>query len=176
MTIVFGPLSGRLVGARGARAPLLAGGAGIALGSVLLTGLRADTPLVLLVVAYSLFGFGFALVNPPITNTAVTGMPPEQAGVAAAIASTSRQVGASIGVAVVGAPGMSSLAGSHHGAALASDTHPGWWVATLGGVVVLLVGGLSTTRRALATAERAAARLEEPSSLCRRTPRPGLSV
>ena len=36
-------------------------------------------------------------VNAPITNTAVSGMPREQAGVAAAVASTSRQVGASLG-------------------------------------------------------------------------------
>ena len=43
------------------------------------------------------------MVNPPITNTAITGMPPSQAGVAAAVASTSRQVGATLGVAVLGA-------------------------------------------------------------------------
>lgn len=50
-----------------------------------------------------LFGLGFGAVNPPITNTAVSGMPAAQAGVAAAIASTSRQTGRSLGVALVGA-------------------------------------------------------------------------
>ena len=52
-------------------------------------------------IAYVLFGIGFGAVNPPITNAAVSGMPPAQAGVAAAIASTSRQVGASLGIAIV---------------------------------------------------------------------------
>ena len=50
-----------------------------------------------------IFGIGFGMINPPITNTAVLGMPPAQAGVAAAVASTSRQLGQTLGVAVVGA-------------------------------------------------------------------------
>ena len=52
--------------------------------------------------SYTVFSAGFGLVNAPITNTAVSGMPREQAGVAAAVASTSRQVGATLGVAVIG--------------------------------------------------------------------------
>ena len=43
------------------------------------------------------------MVNPPITNTAIVGMPAAQAGVAAAVASTSRQVGQTLGVAISGA-------------------------------------------------------------------------
>ena len=50
-----------------------------------------------------LFGIGFGMVNAPITNTAVSGMPRAQAGVAAAVASTSRQIGQTLGVAVIGA-------------------------------------------------------------------------
>src|SRR5213082_2475072 len=56
-----------------------------------------------LIAAHSVFGLGFGMVNPPITNTAVSGMPGAQAGVAAAVASTSRQVGQTLGVAVLGA-------------------------------------------------------------------------
>ena len=41
---------------------------------------------------------GFGMMNAPITNTAVSGMPTSQAGVAAAVASTSRQVGSALGV------------------------------------------------------------------------------
>ena len=36
-------------------------------------------------IAYVVFGLGFGTVNPPITNTAVAGMPASQAGVAAAV-------------------------------------------------------------------------------------------
>jgi hypothetical protein len=49
------------------------------------------------------FGVGFGLVSPPITSTVVSGMPASQAGVAAAVASTSRQVGLTLGVALAGA-------------------------------------------------------------------------
>ncbi len=51
---------------------------------------------------YAVFGVGFGSVNPPITYAAVSGMPNNQAGVAAAVASTSRQVGQALGVAVTG--------------------------------------------------------------------------
>ena len=57
----------------------------------------------LLFTGYVLFGIGFGMVNAPITNTAVSGMPRAQAGVAAAVASTSRQIGQTLGVAVIGA-------------------------------------------------------------------------
>jgi hypothetical protein len=56
----------------------------------------------LLIAAYLLFGTGSGLVNTPITSTAMSGMPRFQAGVAGAIASTGRQVGNSLGVAVLG--------------------------------------------------------------------------
>ncbi len=42
MTLIFAPLSGRLVGRRGPRAGLLVGGLGIALGGALLTGLTSE--------------------------------------------------------------------------------------------------------------------------------------
>ena len=75
----------------------------------MLTGLTAHTPVGWLLGSYVIFGIGFGLVNAPITNTAVSGMPVTQAGVAAAIASTSRQVGQSLGVAVVGSAVISVL-------------------------------------------------------------------
>ena len=70
--------------------------------TLMLTSLTPTTPLALLLVAYAIFGMGFGAVNPPITYTAVSGMPDNQAGVAAAVASTSRQVGQTLGVAVIG--------------------------------------------------------------------------
>ena len=70
--------------------------------ALILTQLTARTSFDVLVVSYVLFGAGIGLINPPITNTAVSGMPPSQAGVAAAVASTGRQVGSTLGVAVLG--------------------------------------------------------------------------
>ncbi|GAA2592079.1 MFS transporter [Dactylosporangium fulvum] len=149
ITVILGPLSGRLVGARGPRPSLLFGGVGIGLSGLLLTRLDEHTPLAWLLAAYVVFGIGFAMVNPPITVTAVSGLPTAQAGVAAAFASTSRQFGAALGVAVLGAV----VAAGLHGAPLAdgfvSASHAAWWIVAGCGVAVLCIGTLTTGRRVL---------------------------
>ncbi|HWO60190.1 MAG TPA: MFS transporter, partial [Umezawaea sp.] len=134
MTAVFAPVSGRVVGAWGARVPLVVAGVGLTVAGVLLTRIGPSTPIALLVVAYAAFGIGFGMVNAPITNTAVSGMPKEQAGVAAAIASTSRQVGAALGVALIGAFAGSAV---------------GWWIIAGCGVAVVVLGVVTTGQRAL---------------------------
>ncbi len=160
MTIVFAPLSGRLVGSRGAR-PSLLFGSGIATVSVLmLTRIAPDTSSAYLLVAYLLFGLGFGLLNPPITNTAVSGMPPAQAGVAAAVASTSRQVGVTLGVALVGAVAASGLTGNI-GRGFAAASHPAWWILVGLMVLALGLGALTTTRWANGTARATARRFRE---------------
>jgi EmrB/QacA subfamily drug resistance transporter len=100
--VAVSPFSGRLVGRRGSRLPLCAAGALLAAGTALLIFLRPETPYLLLALAYLLIGLGFGAVNPPITNTAVSGMPLSQAGVASAVAGTARQLGSVLGVAVLG--------------------------------------------------------------------------
>ncbi|HEU0316526.1 MAG TPA: MFS transporter [Solirubrobacteraceae bacterium] len=157
MTLVFGPLSGRLVGRRGARPSLLISGCALIVSAAMLTGLDARTSLGYLLLAYFVFGLGFGLVNPPITNTAVSGMPGSQAGVAAAVASTSRQVGATLGVAIAGAVAGGGFA-RLGGADFATATRPAWWIIGGLGVGVLVLGLGTTTpwaeRTARATAER----------------------
>jgi EmrB/QacA subfamily drug resistance transporter len=147
MTIVASPLSGRLVGGRGTRLPLHIAGTAMALGVLPLTWAGPDTPAWQLFAGYLLFGFGFGMVNTPITNTAVSGMPQARAGVAAAIASTSRQVGTALGVAVIGAV-IASGSGP--------DSPAGWWIMFALGLAVLVVGHLSTGPWARATAAREA--------------------
>ncbi len=139
MIVVASPLSGRVVGRRGARVPLAIAGVSMAAGCALLAGVDPATPLARLIAAYVVFGLGIGFVNAPITNTAVSGMPRAQAGVAAAIATTSRQVGQTLGVAGVGAIAHASAA-------------PAWWTLAACGAVVLVLGLLATTRRARATA------------------------
>ena len=113
MTLVFAPISGRIVGRHGSRGPLVVAGAALTLAAVMLTQISADTSTAYLLGAYFVFGFGFGLVNPPITNTAMSGMPRAQAGVAASVASTSRQVGATLGVAIVGAVAGAGISAAH---------------------------------------------------------------
>jgi MFS family permease len=160
MTVLCSPISGRVVGTRGVRGPLVVGGLGLAVGSLMLLSLSADTPLGWVLAAYCVFGLGFGALNPPITNAAVSGMPASQAGVAAAVASTSRQVGLTLGVAVVGAVAVARVDGSLHDR-LASASHPAWWLIAVLGAVVVTLGLVASTATARASAERTAARLGE---------------
>jgi MFS family permease len=144
------PLAGRIVGSRGPRVPLVIGGLGLAGGCLMLTQLTPTTATADLLLAYLVFGLGFGMVNPPITNTAVSGMPPDQAGVAAAIASTSRLVGISLGVAIIGSIVVSAEHAS--GTSIAAASHPGWWIGVACGLAVVALGLVSTTERALSSA------------------------
>ena len=156
--IVSAPWSGRLVGSYGTRPSLLASGVGFLVSTLILTGLSSQTSVGWLLVVYALFGVGLGMVNPAITNSAVAGMPLSQAGVAAAIASTSRQVGAAMGVAVSG----SVVAVSHaRGTDFTTATHAIWWAMTTCGAAVLLLGLASNTAWARGSSERVAHLLEE---------------
>jgi EmrB/QacA subfamily drug resistance transporter len=158
VTVVAAPLSGRIISQRGTRLPLLVAGLSMTAGGLMLTGLTTHTPLGWLLASYVIFGIGFGMVNAPITNTAVSGMPATQAGVAAAIASTSRQVGSSLGVAVVGAAVISVLAAPLR-TGFAEASHVGWWIITGCGLAVLALGLLTSGRWARQTAARTADRL-----------------
>jgi EmrB/QacA subfamily drug resistance transporter len=160
MTVLCSPIAGRVVGARGARGPLVVGGLGLGAGSLMLVTLSADTSLGWLLAAYFVFGLGFGAVNPPITNAAVSGMPASQAGVAAAVATTSRQVGLTLGVAVVGAVATARVDGSLH-EHLAAASHAAWWLIAAIGAVIVALGLAATTAAARTSAERTAARLQE---------------
>jgi EmrB/QacA subfamily drug resistance transporter len=156
MTGLFAPLSGRLVASRGPRLPLVIAGSAMTLGALLLVGISPHTSLRQLIVSYVLFGLGLGLVNAPISNSAMSGMPRGQAGVAAAIASTSRQIGSSLGVAVTG-----SLVAVGTGARFTLASRAGWAVVAGCGFTVLVLGFLLTNRWALASATRTRSLLEE---------------
>jgi EmrB/QacA subfamily drug resistance transporter len=158
MTVLASPLSGRIVGRHGPRVPLAISGVCSVIACAMLTGIGPQTPLAWLFAAYVIFGIGFGFVNAPITNAAVSGMPRAQAGVASAIATTSRQFGQTLGVAIVGAIVTSRVGDSLH-ADLSSASHPGWWTLTACGAVVLVLGLMATSGRANESGRRTAAAL-----------------
>ncbi|MFJ2673674.1 MFS transporter [Streptomyces sp. NPDC087525] len=164
MTFLCAPLSGRLVGNRGPRIPLLISGTAMTASGVLFAAFDAEATDALLFTGYVLFGLGFGMVNAPITNTAVSGMPLSQAGVAAAVASTSRQIGQTLGVAVIGAVlaagTVGAVASASYDTGFVKASHPAWWIITACGVCVLVVGALTSGAWARRTARRTAERLE----------------
>jgi EmrB/QacA subfamily drug resistance transporter len=163
MTVLLAPISGRITGNRGPRIPLVLAGVMMTAGALLLSGATAVTSVGWLFLAYLAFGAGNGMVNPPISNTAVSGMPRAQAGVAAAVASTSRQVGSSLGVALAGSAVTSALHGSLR-TGFVQASHAGWLIIAGFGALVLVTGLLTSGRWAQATAARTADRLmsDEP--------------
>jgi len=153
------PLCGRVIAAHGTRTPLLVAGVGITAGGVLLTFLTAASPAWYVLLACVVLGAGMGWVNAPVTNNAVAGMPRARAGTASGIASTSRQVGSSLGVAVTG----SVLAAGLHGplaTGFAAATRPAWWIVAAMGVCVFVLAVVTTGRTGRASATRAAALIE----------------
>lgn len=159
LVVVLSPLTGRLVGSRGPRLPLVNAGVTLALGGGASAWLTPDTPLPAVLATYLLFGSFMGTVNPPITNTAVSGMPRSMAGLATSLASTGRQIGITLGVAISGTIAGSALTGG--GRAFTSAERGVWWLVFGLGIGVAGLGLLSTGRWAMATAERAAALFEQ---------------
>nr|WP_279672357.1 MFS transporter [Flexivirga meconopsidis] len=155
---IFSPVSGQLVGSRGPRVPMALAGAGVGASGLLLLRTNDGTSLWFLGVAYVLFGIGIGFINAPITNAAVSGMPRSQAGVAAGIASTSRQVGTSLGVAVLPAIALGSLQGDL-ASGLAEASHGAWVVVVACGVALVAIAFAVTSAPALRTRDRVAAEL-----------------
>jgi EmrB/QacA subfamily drug resistance transporter len=155
MIILTSPLSGRMLGRHGSRVPLLIAGVGLTVGCTMLVGLRADTSFAWLFASYVVIGVGLGFVNAPVTATAVSGMPRAQAGVAASVTSSSRQVGQTLGVAIVGAIVNTGSAASSPASGAASA----WWLLAGLGALVLGLGLLAGSERARASATRTAASL-----------------
>jgi EmrB/QacA subfamily drug resistance transporter len=149
LIFVFAPISGRLVGSRGPRLPLVLAGLAIMAAALLLVPLSDSTSVLYLLLAYVVFGLGFGLVNAPISNTAVSGMPNSQAGVAASVASASRQAGSALGVAITG-----SLVAGASNAGLAAASHTAWALLAGCGLGIVVLGWASTSPRAQASAQR----------------------
>jgi EmrB/QacA subfamily drug resistance transporter len=154
LIMVLSPLTGRLVGSRGPRLPLVVSGVALALGGGASTWLGPATPLPAVLGIYLLFGIAQGTVNPPITNTAVSGMPASMAGVAASLASAGRQTGTTLGVAIAGT--ILGSAASRGATAFTGAERGVWWLVLGLGVGILALGLLSTGRWALASAKRAA--------------------
>ena len=103
MIVLIAPLAGRLSDRVGPR-PLMVGGLTlVAFALFLQTRITVATGYGLLLPAFVLMGIGMALVMSPMSTAAMNSVAPEKAGVGSGILSMSRMVGATFGVAAIGA-------------------------------------------------------------------------
>ena len=150
MMAVSSPLSGRILARGGPRIPFVIAGAALTLSTAALSQLNAYSGPLFLLITYGLFGVGAGMVNVPISNGVMSGVPKSQAGMASGMNSSSRQLGQSLGVAIVGSVLAVSLHGSMH-AGFLNAAHAGWWIMAGCGYAVLVLGVVSTTGWAKST-------------------------
>jgi predicted MFS family arabinose efflux permease len=147
---ICAPVGGRIVARRGTRIPLLIAGVALTLSSAALSRLTSVSPGAGVELSFALFGIGAGMVNTAITSTAVAGLPTAQAGVAGGISSASRQVGLALGVSITGSVLNSGLHGPVQ-TGFVGASHAGWELLAACGYLVLLLGLVTTSRRALGT-------------------------
>ena len=136
-----------LAARRGLWLPLSLGGLALMLSMIAMSRLTVTSGELYLIAAFTLFGVGLGMVDGQISHAAVSAMPSSKAGVAAGIASASRQMGQALGVAVTGA----LLNAGLHGPVrtdFVTASRSAWLVLTGCGCVVFLLG-LTTIRARL---------------------------
>lgn len=74
----------------------------MAVAAALLTGINADWSAVTEISVILLFGFGFGLGAPILTDSVMVSVPIEDAGVGSAVNDVSRELGSALGVAIIG--------------------------------------------------------------------------
>ncbi|MGV9279385.1 MFS transporter [Streptomyces sp. NPDC003730] len=101
--VVVSPYAGRLAARHGFRIVVTTGLALAGLGLLALGTVHADTGYGNVWWRLGLAGAGFALAMSPLTGAAIQAVAPQEGGLASGISSTTRQIGAVLGVAVLGA-------------------------------------------------------------------------
>lgn len=158
VSAISAPLAGRMVASHGTRLPMTIGGISLIATGVMLVGVTNSTSFVILGIIYGVLGIGWGLLNVPITNAAVSGMPRAQAGLASATTSSGRQVGTVLGVAVFGTIAFSRTEGSLE-TRLADAAQPAWMVMAACGLILIGITFVATTAWAKRTANKTRLRI-----------------
>jgi len=155
--LVVSNLSGWLAVRFGARAMMAAGMAAMGGGLMVIVALPANAPYPALAAGLAIIGVGLGLNTGPVNSVAVASVPPARSGTASGLVNTTRMIGATLGIAVLGAV-FAAFAGQSPGEP-AAVTH-GLRAALMVGAAGELMGALIALGfvRAGALQGRAAAR------------------
>jgi EmrB/QacA subfamily drug resistance transporter len=111
-------------------------------GLLLFARLGGGATFAALMPGFAVFGVGAGLMNVPLTNAVLDGLPAGQAGMASALLNNSRETAGLLGITVIGAVLRTERAGALRGGASASQAfldgyHAGLWVT-----IALLAAGV----------------------------------
>jgi predicted MFS family arabinose efflux permease len=139
-TVTFFAVSqanGWIVNRLGARVVTTAGLACMGIGLLMLSRVSSTPDLLAVASAMFIIGVGVGLNTAPVNAVAVASVPPARAGTASGLINTARMVGATLGVAVLGA-----IYAAHEGGGDAAAALPGLRLAYFTGGGVELAGAL----------------------------------
>ena len=114
------PIAAKLAERVGTKAVVTGGLLSMAVGFVIATTNDAGTPYSIIVLAMFFLGSGLGLVQAPATEAIMGSLPPAKAGVGSAVNDTARELGGTLGVAILGSV-FSSVYASRLGDALAGS-------------------------------------------------------
>jgi MFS family permease len=135
---IVSQMSGRIANALGPRVPMTAGMAMMSGGLFLLAFMPLNDSLVLIQAALVIIGCGLGLNTGPVNAVAVANVPAGRSGTASGLVNTARMVGATLGVAVLGAVFAASAGDIGTSSAMASGLAP----AYIGGGIGEAIGAV----------------------------------
>jgi EmrB/QacA subfamily drug resistance transporter len=117
------PIAAKLAERVGTKAVVTAGLVSMGIGFIVATTNGVDTPYSIIVLAMFFMGGGLGLIQAPATESIMGALPPAKAGVGSAVNDTARELGGTLGVAIVGSV-FSSVYASRLGTNLAGTPVP----------------------------------------------------
>jgi EmrB/QacA subfamily drug resistance transporter len=117
------PIAAKLAERVGTKAVVTAGLVSMGIGFFVATTNGVDTPYSIIVLAMFFMGGGLGLIQAPATESIMGALPPAKAGVGSAVNDTARELGGTLGVAIVGSV-FSSVYASRLGTNLAGTPVP----------------------------------------------------
>ena len=102
MMMVGAPLSGLLEKRVGPRILVVAAGIAVVFGLVWLSAVDASSSFTYIAIGLAAFGFGGGMALAPLTDTVMAAVPVNDAGIGSAVNDVSRELGAALGIAIVG--------------------------------------------------------------------------
>jgi EmrB/QacA subfamily drug resistance transporter len=109
---LIAPFAGMLTARLGPRLPIVLGALLASSALFLLMRLEPDSGYAMLWWNFGLFGIGLGLMLSPLTAAVLSATPPTRAGLGSSVINTSRQIGFSLGIAVLGAVVLQQFSGN----------------------------------------------------------------
>ncbi len=102
LIVIVAPLAGRVVDARGAKIPILAGLACLGLSALIQSTYKADSSLIYIIFGFVFMGLGWGWMFGSGAFAAISSLPKELAGTATGALWTLQNLGGSLGLAIAG--------------------------------------------------------------------------